>query len=189
MLNRIIDEVKKCIENECFIAALALALTIPDICGKAEYPDMRKSKRYINWYTSYIGKYEKPVDKYGADVPYSSGELIYKLRCSMLHQGSPGISPDDVKDFEEEQCKVDEFVLTISSKYDTGFSRVTYDKDFAVKERMLEVNIICLCNRICAASMKYYLENKEKFNFFNYQLNDIRHAYDGLFTVVDTDDQ
>ena len=33
-----IDEIEKSLENECYIAALALALTLPDICGKAEYP-------------------------------------------------------------------------------------------------------------------------------------------------------
>lgn len=38
MINRITDEMKKCVENECYIAALALALTLPDTCGKAEYP-------------------------------------------------------------------------------------------------------------------------------------------------------
>ena len=38
MLMRIIDEMKRSIDNECFIAALMLALSIPDICGKAEYP-------------------------------------------------------------------------------------------------------------------------------------------------------
>lgn len=42
MLMRIIDEMKRSIDNECFIAALMLALSIPDICGKAEYPDTEK---------------------------------------------------------------------------------------------------------------------------------------------------
>ena len=35
MLLKIIDEIKKSIDNECFIAALTLALTKPDIRGRA----------------------------------------------------------------------------------------------------------------------------------------------------------
>jgi len=49
MINNIISEIKKSIDNECFIAALALALTLPDICGKAEYPNEGNTKRYIEF--------------------------------------------------------------------------------------------------------------------------------------------
>ena len=107
MLIKIVDEVKKSIDNECFMAALALVLTIPDICGKAEYPDAGISERYIKWYNMYVGKYEKPSDPYGEDMPYSSGEIIYNLRNSFLHQGTPNI---DVTKVKEERCKVDKFM-------------------------------------------------------------------------------
>ena len=52
MIDRILGEIKKSIDNECFIAALALALTLPDICGKAEYPDDSIAGRYIRWYNT-----------------------------------------------------------------------------------------------------------------------------------------
>lgn len=101
MLLKIIDEIKKSIDNECFIAALTLALTIPDICGKAEYPDANITERYIKWYNMYVGRYEKFSDSYGIDMPYSSGELIYNLRNSLFHQGTPNI---DVMRVKEEAC-------------------------------------------------------------------------------------
>lgn len=175
MLNRIIQECYKCIDNECFIAALELALTIPDICGKAEYPGAGNSERYINWYNTYIAPYEKPSDPYGSDMPYSSGELVYNLRNSMLHQGTPGIDASKIKD---ERCKVDKFILTIGTPYDGETSRVSYGAGMKITERMLDVNIVNLCKKLCATASGYYDENKEKFDFFQYQLQDRRRKED-----------
>ena len=185
MLCRIIDEIIKSIENECFIAALALALTIPDICGKAEYPSANIAERYIKWYNKYIGDYEKCPDPYGTDMPYTSGELVYNLRNSLLHQGTPNVDASKVK---EERCRIDKLVLTISRAYDRGTSMVSYGKGCTITERMLEVNIVNLCSKLCATAKGYYAENKNKFDFFQYELKDIRHAYDGLFLESRTDD-
>ena len=171
MLIRIIEEVKKSIDNECFIAALALALTIPDICGKAKYPKSGVGDRYIKWYDEYIGNEEKPQSEYSADMPYSSGELIYSLRNSMLHQGTPNVNASNIK---EERCKVDEFVLTISDPTDNGISGVSYGKGLKIVKRMLKVNIIYLCNKLCKVANIYYNNNKSRFNFFQYELYDSR---------------
>lgn len=180
MILRIIEETKKCIDNECFIAALTLAITIPDICGKAEFPTETSTKRrYINWYNTYIGEYEKPIGPYGGDMPYSSGELIYSLRNSMLHQGTPNIDSDKVS---EERCKVNKFILTISNVEDGGTSMVSYGKEMKITERMLQVNIVNLCSKICAAAKGYYYDNQNKFDFFQYELEDIRHTYNTLFS-------
>ena len=179
MIDRIVSEIKTCLENDCYIAALALALTLPDVCGKAEYPNEGNTKRYIKWYNEYVGKYEKPSDPYGSDMPYSSGEVIYNLRNSLLHQGTPNIETEKIK---EERCKVDKFILTIASVYDTGTSFVSYSKGFVIKERKLEVNIVYLCHSIVKAAKEYYAKNSSKFDFFNYELKDIRHSYDDLFT-------
>ena len=56
-------------------------MSIPDICGKAEYPDIEKTAvRYIKGYDNYVGKYEKPSNTDGGDMHYSSGDIIHKLR-------------------------------------------------------------------------------------------------------------
>lgn len=178
MLHKIIDEIKKSIDNECFIAALTLALTIPDICGKAEYPNANITERYIRWYNVYIGEHERISDPYGADMPYSSGELIYNLRNSLFHQGTPNI---DVTRIKEERCKVDQFILTISDVADSGMSRISYGKKYEITERMLEINIVNLCSKLSTTANIYYLNNKEKFNFFQYKLQDIRSSYSELF--------
>ena len=42
-----IQEARKCLDNGLYEAALALALTLPDICGQVEYPAIKKvGERY-----------------------------------------------------------------------------------------------------------------------------------------------
>lgn len=59
MIDEITKEIKICLNNNCYIAALSLALMLPDICGKAEYPNRKTTERYKKWYYEYVGKFEK----------------------------------------------------------------------------------------------------------------------------------
>ncbi len=47
MILRIIDEIEKALNHDLYFAALNLALTLPDICGKAEYPSLRSPESAI----------------------------------------------------------------------------------------------------------------------------------------------
>ena len=173
MIDKIIDEIHKSIENECFIAALALTLTLPDICGKAEFPEEGDTKRYIDWYNEHIGDDEKPSDPYGSDMPYLSGEIIYNLRNALLHQGSPSIDAYKIK---TERCKVDKFEIVIDPESLSNTSMVAYGTGLKIVGRELSVNLYHLCNIICRAATDYYNRNKEKFNFFKYDIVDKRDA-------------
>ena len=42
MVDRIVKEINICLENDCYISALGMALTLPDICGRAKYPQWKK---------------------------------------------------------------------------------------------------------------------------------------------------
>lgn len=53
MINRLIDEINMALSHELYFATLSLALTLPDICGKAEYPDNGSTRRYKLWYDEY----------------------------------------------------------------------------------------------------------------------------------------
>lgn len=102
----------KALDNDCFFSALSLALTLPDICGKAKYPTDGNKKRYIAWYDEYVGAYEQCPGEEG-EMPYLSGEVVYQLRCSFLHQGNPNIDKGKIN---EECCKIDKFVLLTEKK-------------------------------------------------------------------------
>ena len=78
MIIRLIQDIRKALENELYFVALSSALTLPDICGKAAYSTERSSrKRYILWYDEEIGKYEKnPEDKENRDKFHFNYEII-----------------------------------------------------------------------------------------------------------------
>lgn len=92
MVNELIKKINQCLDNDCVMAGLSLALTLPDICGKAIYPEFNKpSDRYIKRFDEYIGQHEHYDEHMRLGIPYLSGELIYSLRNSILHQGNPNI--------------------------------------------------------------------------------------------------
>ena len=162
-----IDEIEICLENECYLAALALALTLPDICGKAEYPEKGVGRRYIQWFDQYVGSYQKSQSPYSADMPYLSGEVVYSLRNNFLHAGNPNIEKEKIKD---ELCKIDQFCLIAGKSLIGDTSRVSYGKELEIKERGYTVNVRLLCKRLCQTARGYYLENEYKFSFLNYDM-------------------
>ena len=91
MVNELIKEINQCLDNGCVMAGLSLALTLPDICGKAIYPKLKPSCRYVKWFDEYIGQYEHDDEHIRVGMPYLSGELVYSLRNSIFHQGNPNI--------------------------------------------------------------------------------------------------
>ena len=179
MLNTILDEIQKSLDNECFIAALTMALTLPDICGKAEYPNEKSTKkRYIDWYTEYMGQYEKPPAAFEDNLPYSNGEIVYSLRCFMLHQGTPTI---DVQGIKEEQCKVNSFLLIIDDAMVGGSACANRSPDQKVEHRALEVNIVNLCTKLLLNARWYYCNNQDKFGFLQCEIQDRRSVHWDLY--------
>ena len=52
-----ISEIRKALKLELYNCALALALTLPDVCGKVEFPNAGVSKRYKEWFDKYAQSY------------------------------------------------------------------------------------------------------------------------------------
>ena len=81
------DEVRKTLQAECYGAALALSLTIPDAYGQIAFPEEKKvGKRYMDWYRQYCGY--ALSSRMGKDpMPAFDALACYKLRCELLHNG------------------------------------------------------------------------------------------------------
>lgn len=172
MITRLINEIKKSLDNDIYLSSLITSLTLPDICGKAEFPELSGNKhskeRYTKWYDSHIANYEKNDSINGSDFPYLSGDVLYNLRCSLLHQGNPNVdSRVNIQYFELIVEDKNEFDMYVSS---SGIWTHKDFKDNDVIERRLCINIRELCLKICREVELYYIDNKEKFNFFNYNL-------------------
>ena len=168
MIDRIIEDINKALDNNAYLAALTLALTIPDICGKAKYPKKGTKARYTGWYNNYIGKYEQsPFNDSKRDSgSYLSGKVVYSLRNSMLHEGSPNV----------DSKIIDKFVLVIEKKKPmemyadaAGVTTTNYNDEDV---RHYRLNVRRFCQIICTNAKVYYFENEELFSFFNYSIKD-----------------
>lgn len=97
-----IQEARNCIDNGLYEAALALALTLPDICGQVEYPALKKvGERYTKWIDDFVdskGLYDPLFDAVGG-FEHLESQDIYKLRCAFLHSGDQDISSDTIDCF------------------------------------------------------------------------------------------
>lgn len=101
-------------------------------------------------------------------MPYLSGEVVYNLRNSFLHQGTPNIEPIKIKN---KNNKIDSFELVIESRkpFDI-YSDAAGIYNGSI--RTYRVNVRHLCLIICNSVKAYYEANQDKFNFFNYSIID-----------------
>lgn len=178
-----IAEIEKARENELYILALMGTLVLIDTCAKAEYPKIESNKeRYIKWYNKYIydiewGNAPDLKNEIGEESPRLTGEVIYTLRCALLHEDNPNIQIDKIK---EEKNKITKFTLILEKKNsydiytDTMGVSWRYNKLGKVEicERTYELNVQNFCWKILSYCKDYYNINKEMFKY-DYNLFDL----------------
>ena len=165
MVIRLVQDIRKALENELYFVALNSALTLPVFCGKAARPTEKcNKKRYILWYDEEIRKYEKnPDDK--MDMPYLSGKVIYNLRCYLLHEGNPNIN--------DEKTNINHFSLVVEKNKNFNSycdaSKIIEFENEKIREYRMDVRRICMI--LCDMAEAYYRNNMDKFHF-NYEIID-----------------
>ena len=155
MLEKIKD-IQRAIENRAYLAALVLALTLPDICGKIAYPGMRTSERYTKWFDEYVIK-ERFPEGYPDELKFD-GRKLYKLRCALLHEGSVQGVPD-VDSFELRIIESDPPGMYGASSYS-----VTKCNDGSCHFRVT-LDIVVICLDICTKAENFYKSHKDKSIF------------------------
>ena len=111
MVDIIVNEIRKALEQDLFMVALTTALTLPDIWGKAEFPNEKNWKRYISWYDNEITINKRSGRNTTViDMPELDGRVVYSLRCSLLHEGNPNINNEQLA--KNKTKPIDHFVLT-----------------------------------------------------------------------------
>ncbi|MCR0315256.1 hypothetical protein MKA27_13155 [[Clostridium] innocuum] len=138
-----VEEIKLCLENQMWQAGLALALTIPDICGQIKFKDIKQrntiGEKYSQWFKEYVEHYYADESGWSggtAKQPYFTGEMCYKLRCSFLHSGSNTTKYN--------------FALRVNSCDTYSLN----NKEF----NCIEIDIEDLCNFICMGALSFYKE-------------------------------
>lgn len=159
MIDRLINEINIALNNGLYLSALISALTLPDVCGKAEYPKENTGDRYKNWYDTYVNDRNLP------------SETVYRLRCDLLHEGSVEMRDRDQVKFK---LMTNQFTQQIGLDFcfDVSITHADGSNDHIVK-----IYVGYLCTAICRAAQSYYQSNKEKFSFLNYEIEELSSAF------------
>lgn len=154
LLNKL-EEIKRALDMNLYNCALAVALTLPDVCGKVDRPDQSVSKRYKSWFDEYAKKYftsitTKLPEESKVEYVWLTSDECYALRCAVLHAGGYKVSGLDLTKIH----------LHAHKRHGTNYSHLIRDNKFA------DWDVIVLCENLCKAAEDYYdsVDNKERFD-------------------------
>ncbi|MCM2139091.1 hypothetical protein [Vagococcus fluvialis] len=154
---KIIEVIEDANSKNCSLPALALALTLPDICSQVEYPnETNVGYRYREWYNHHVHRHEEfhflqntyYAKQHNEENALSkfSGYACYKLRCLLLHQG----------DFAMQgEVKYDDLYFHIDSSHDL-------EAMDAVSDDHISINSKLLSEYLCKHARAYYEKHPDK---------------------------
>jgi len=89
-MHHLLQATRKAIADENWYAALTLALSLPDICGRLDHPTKKSQDRFEAWFRKYA--LDKFQIYFGEELyTFLDASDCYALRCAYLHQGEFGI--------------------------------------------------------------------------------------------------
>ncbi|KIL13764.1 hypothetical protein [Bacillus safensis] len=168
----LIKDIENALRNKSYLSALALSLTLPDICGGVEYPQFKRKngsrlgrKQYETWFNDWVNQYYADhtgwTNNYSeAKNPYFTGEMCYDLRCSFLHAGNSDIKKWGENEDDDEHLYCYEFNLAINGadSFGSSWSSSVCNNGKIIKTKSVTINIDKLCEYICLAAKTYYKE-------------------------------
>lgn len=183
-----INDIHLALDNNIYLAALALALTLPDICGAIEYPECKDKKgtrfgkkQYIAWFDNWVEHYYADTEGWTDDGekainPIFTGEMCYSLRCSFLHAGNSHIESWDRKEEDDDFYYAYTFGLALGGVDSVSASwSPQFDKMSKMKKTIsIRIDVEQLCKNICRAANKYYEVNDSTL-FEDHNINAIDH--------------
>jgi hypothetical protein len=76
---------QQCIDAKIWPAAVCLALTLPEMAGAVESPELEVRQRYAKWFDQWVGeKYRTSL--LSGTRRFLSGADCYALKCAVLYQ-------------------------------------------------------------------------------------------------------
>lgn len=157
-----IKDIRKALSNKTYISAVALALTLPDICSQVENAIVKSSKNnYITWVNKHM-----PFDCFNSPFPgfkeqTFAGNMCYSLRCSVLHSGSTDVENPKL------HVNVNRFLLTMPGdvNYYKGYRYGEVNHDDGTNLKVTYIGIDYLCECLCDAAENFYNSWPDKTAF------------------------
>ena len=150
-----ISEIETALDTELYNCALALSLTLPDVCGKVEFPNVKKpGDRYKNWFSAYAVQFftAEPINIQTEEIvkhTWLSAEECWALRCAFLHAGN----------YDVEHILLENIHIHAHKRDGENYSHIVRDS------RHADWDVIELCKILCLSAKKYYnsIEDKTRF--------------------------
>lgn len=175
-----IKSIMKAYNDENYLAALALTLTLPDICAQVEFPEINYKnfgngyvgKRYKKWFDLHLKQYfgesgTMSIEEDDTNLKYLEGKkkyvfdgkACYALRCSVLHEGNDDIS-----------SKTEAYNFLIYAKNPDNSLPISINSVFSHSHQTGEVKQVILldldefCYIVCKEAEESYLSNPESYS-------------------------
>jgi hypothetical protein len=133
-VQHLVDATKKAMVDENWYAALTMALSMPDMCGRLESPHKKSQERYEIWFTKYaLESFELEIG--GEMYVFLNPSDCYALRCAYLHQGEFGL--------EDQRARKVLGLITFRAPTKGDFIH------FVSNDKVLNLKVDMFCTVIC----------------------------------------
>ena len=134
-MQEFVDSIETSLKDKNYHAALFVALSLPDICGKIDELGEQSKARFVQWYDTYVKKYYCKED----GTCTLSGSDCYALRCAFLHEGG-----DDVGGLRSQDV-VEKFEFVVITPV------ITYHNVASDGGAKLQLNVVDFCKDVVRA--------------------------------------
>ncbi|MFA5172050.1 MAG: hypothetical protein WC426_10835 [Sulfuriferula sp.] len=164
-MHRFSESIRKSIAAQDWYGALSTALTLPDVCGRLENPEMGSLARYVSWFQQWLQpEYTSIIGANNEQHVFLHGEDCYALRCSYLHEGGSNIEDQRAKKALED------------------FHFITPKQGCLIhcnqSNNTLQLQVDVFCNQIADAVDKWFESMKDN--------NDVQQRMAGLLLIHDS---
>lgn len=164
MINKIKD-IQTALNAGAYLSALALALTLPDICSQVEDQVTKETgKRYIKWINNHFDSTDFQFPNFEKNE--FGGEMCYALRCKVLHEGNTNVE-------ENQKVFVDSFQLTFpgDKEYFHGFKyTIDFSQNPSPEIAKTYIGIDYLCEILCKRADEFYNNWGNKTDFDKHRI-------------------
>jgi len=162
-LEAIFTEIQKAIDAQLYYLAVAVSLSVPDICVSLECDPTAiwtNKAKFIAWVANYI---EPQYD-------YFTGADFYQLRGGVLHNGKYG----------HPNGRYDRLMFSLPNPRGIVLREVRSSVDSETKEVVLSLDIGMFCNSVISAARTWLVDQKDNLNVAANMPNIVRLRPEGL---------
>ena len=145
-MKHFVDATRRAVQQGNWYAALALALTMPDICGRINYPGKKSEERVRLFFDQYLAQNYRCGPSWAPIISMTGGDF-YALRCAYLHQGEFELQGQRARDVLSRIHPTEPGPTVRHNNLNAGNSNLAT----GVKDGILQLSIDMFCEEVCIA--------------------------------------